>query len=79
MPENSDPRTIHGIAAATARIIRRLNELGTSIIVIEHDMGFVRNLDAMTSVLHFGALFAQGSFKEIEANVEVQRIYLGTL
>jgi branched-chain amino acid transport system ATP-binding protein len=64
---------------ATARIIRRLNEQGTSIIVIEHDMGFVRNLDSMTSVLHFGALFAQGSFKEIEANVEVQRIYLGTL
>ena len=65
--------------SATARIVKRLNGQGTSIIVIEHDMAFIRDLDSMTSVLHFGALFAQGSFKEIESNIEVQRIYLGTL
>lgn len=64
---------------ATARIVKRLNGQGTSIIVIEHDMAFIRDLDSMTSVLHYGALFAKGSFKEIEANSEVRRIYLGTL
>jgi branched-chain amino acid transport system ATP-binding protein len=65
--------------SATSRIVKRLNDQGTSIIVIEHDMAFIRDLDSMTSVLHYGALFAQGAFKEIEANTEVQRIYLGTL
>ena len=65
--------------AATARIVKRLNSQGTSIIVIEHDMAFIRDLDAMTLVLHYGALFAQGAFKDIETNTEVRRIYLGTL
>jgi branched-chain amino acid transport system ATP-binding protein len=64
---------------ATARIVKQLNGQGTSIIVIEHDMAFIRDLDAMTSVLHYGSLFAQGQFKDIETNLEVQRIYLGTL
>jgi len=39
----------------------------------------VRSLNSATSVLHFGRLFAQGSFAEIEANEDVRRIYLGTL
>jgi ABC-type uncharacterized transport system ATPase subunit len=47
--------------------------------VIEHDMGFIRNLDTRTSVLHYGKLFAQGSFAEIAANHDVRRIYLGVL
>ena len=63
----------------TADIIRRLSASGMTILVIEHDMTFVRDLDARTTVLHYGRLFAQGSFSEIEANEDVHRIYLGTL
>lgn len=63
----------------TADIIRELNAQGVTIVVIEHDMGFIRNLDSRTSVLHYGKLFAQGGFDEIAANQDVRRIYLGTL
>jgi ABC-type branched-subunit amino acid transport system ATPase component len=63
----------------TANIVRSLSAQGVTVIVIEHDMGFVRSLNSVTSVLHFGRLFAQGSFAEIEANEDVRRIYLGTL
>ncbi|MGA0533025.1 ABC transporter ATP-binding protein [Hansschlegelia sp. KR7-227] len=62
----------------TAGLIRELNSQGMTIIVIEHDMGFIRSLKARTSVLHYGRLFAQGEFDEIAANEDVRRIYLGT-
>jgi len=65
--------------AETANIIRNLRDRGITVIVIEHDMEFVRNLDSVTSVLHLGRLFAQDSFAAIEANEDVRRIYLGAL
>lgn len=61
----------------TASIIRQLNAQKVTTIVIEHDMGFIRDLCARTSVLHLGKLFAQGSFDEIAADTDVRRIYLG--
>jgi urea transport system ATP-binding protein len=61
----------------TANLIRDLNATGMTVIVIEHDMGFIRSLGARTSVLHYGRLFAQGAFDEIAANGDVRRIYLG--
>lgn len=63
----------------TANIIRRLKVGGMTILVIEHDMTFIRDLDTRTTVLHYGRLFAQGTFSEIEASEDVHRIYLGTL
>ncbi len=63
----------------TAEIVRRLNATGITIVVIEHDMAFVRDLDSRTSVLHYGKLFAQGTFAEIERNEDVHRIYLGKI
>ncbi len=65
--------------AETANIIRNLRDRGITVVVIEHDMEFVRNLDCVTSVLHLGRLFAQDSFAAIEANEDVRRIYLGAL
>ena len=62
----------------TAEIVRSLNAAGVTVIVIEHDMEFVRNLNSRTTVLHFGRVFAQGTFGEIESDVNVRRIYLGT-
>lgn len=63
----------------TANIIQRLKVSGITILVIEHDMTFIRDLDTRTTVLHYGRLFAQGTFSEIETNEDVHRIYLGTL
>jgi branched-chain amino acid transport system ATP-binding protein len=63
--------------ASTAEIIRSLNAGGMTIIVIEHDMNFIRNLNSCTSVLHLGSLFTQGSYQEIENNEDVRNIYLG--
>lgn len=63
----------------TANIIRRLSASGMTILAIEHDMTFIRDLNTRTTVLHYGRLFAQGAFAQIEINEDVHRIYLGTL
>jgi len=62
---------------ATAGIVHKLREGGATVIVIEHDMDFVRGLNVRTTVLDRGTVFAQGSFAEIEASEEVRDIYLG--
>ena len=62
----------------TSQIIHEVNDRGVTIIVIEHDMDFIESLKARTSVLHYGRLFAQGSFEEIAAHEGVHQIYLGT-
>ena len=49
----------------------------TAIIVIEHDMRFVRAVDSRTMVLHQGRIIADGAFAEIERNSTVRDIYLG--
>ena len=63
----------------TATIVRQLNETGVTIAVIEHDMAFVRDLDTRTTVLHYGKVFAQGAFADIERDDDVHRIYLGKI
>lgn len=63
----------------TAAIVRQLNEAGVTIAVIEHDMAFVRDLDTRTTVLHYGKVFAQGAFADIERDDDVHRIYLGKI
>lgn len=61
----------------TAEFVQALNKKGVAIIVIEHDMAFVRKIAQQITVLHQGKTFAQGSLAEIEKNKEVHRIYLG--
>ncbi len=63
----------------TKNLIKRLNSNGMTIIVIEHDMTFIRNLNTKTTVLHYGRVFAEGSFSDIESNDEVRKIYLGNV
>jgi len=48
-----------------------------TIIVIEHDMEFVRRLDAGVTVLNEGKIMAEGSMNEIQANADVVEAYLG--
>ena len=61
----------------TAVLLKELNRRGLTIIVIEHDMSFVREIASQVTVLHQGRTFRQGSLAEIERDREVQRIYLG--
>jgi len=61
----------------TAQFLRELNGRGLAVVVIEHDMGFVREIGGTVTVLHHGRIFRQGTLDEIEADTEVQHIYLG--
>ncbi len=61
---------------ATANLLKALRGRVT-VIVIEHDMGFVRELGARTVVLHHGEIIAAGPFSEIEEDDTVRDIYLG--
>lgn len=63
---------------ATAQLIRDLiTEERITAIVIEHDMDFVRRLEAPITVLHLGEVVATGSYAEIESNELVKTVYLG--
>ena len=62
--------------ARTADLIRNVFA-GKTVIIIEHDIAFVRSLDARVTVLHRGQVLLEGSFDEIAADEGVQRIYLG--
>lgn len=64
-------------AALTAGFIRELNAKGLAVLVVEHDMSFVRQLGNGVTVLHYGRIFSEGTLDEIEGNQEVRRIYLG--
>ena len=48
-----------------------------AVIVVEHDMDFVRKLDCKVTVLHEGSVLAEGSLDHVTANQEVIDVYLG--
>jgi branched-chain amino acid transport system ATP-binding protein len=61
-----------------ARFIVDLNEeLGMTVVMIEHDMGVVMDLSHRLMVLDFGRKIAEGGPDAIKANEDVKRAYLG--
>lgn len=64
---------------ATGDLVKSINADGTTVVVIEHDMEFVRQVARHVSVLHYGRVFAEGTVAEIERHQDVKRIYLGTV
>ena len=62
----------------TVEICNRLKGKHT-IIVVEHDMGFVRQIGDIISVMHQGALLAEGTVEEIGRNEKVKEVYLGSM
>lgn len=62
----------------TGEMLRALNARGITILAVEHDMAFVQQIAQRVTVLHFGAVFAQGTVAEIIAHPGVAEIYLGT-
>ena len=62
----------------TGELIQRLNADGATVLVVEHDMAFVRQIATSVTVLHLGQVFARGTIEEIIANRGVEEIYLGS-
>jgi ABC-type uncharacterized transport system ATPase subunit len=60
----------------TVDLLKRLNERAT-MIVVEHDMNFIRMIARQVTVMHEGEVFAQGPMEAIEAHEGVRDIYLG--
>lgn len=48
-----------------------------SVVVVEHDMDFVRSLNTHVTVLHQGSVLAEGDLDSIQENAEVRSVYLG--
>lgn len=71
------------VAGMTQQETERTAELLTSlagqhsVIVVEHDMAFVRSIARKVTVLHEGSVLAEGSMEEIQNNPKVIEVYLG--
>ncbi len=65
-----------GETATTAELLR---EIATdhAVVVVEHDMAFVRDLGVKVTVLHEGAVLAEGSIDQVSADPRVVEVYLG--
>jgi urea transport system ATP-binding protein len=72
--------TVAGMSAeereATGDLLRRIAP-GRTIVVIEHDMEFLRSYADFVTVMHAGKVLAEGTVAEIQANQVVQQVYLG--
>ncbi len=62
--------------ADTADLLREINR-SRSLVVVEHDMAFVRSLAARVTVLHEGAVLAEGSIDHVQNDPRVIEVYLG--
>jgi urea transport system ATP-binding protein len=62
--------------ADTADLLREIAQ-DRSVVVVEHDMTFVRDLDVKVTVLHEGSVLAEGSLDAVSANERVIEVYLG--
>lgn len=60
-----------------ARFLRFLQGRGNTIFIVEHNMPFIMSVAERIVVLNAGQRFREGAPAEIQADVEVQRIYLG--
>ena len=60
----------------TAILLKEINKSHT-VVVVEHDMTFVRSLDCPVTVLHEGRVLAEGSLADVQRNKQVVEVYLG--
>ena len=61
---------------ATAALLKDIVR-NHSVVVVEHDMAFVRSLECHVTVLHEGSVLAEGSLDTVQNNPQVIEVYLG--
>jgi ABC-type uncharacterized transport system ATPase subunit len=59
-----------------ADVIRRINQ-SASLIVVDHDMEFVRMLGSTVTVFHQGAVLAEGPAEKVLNDARVREVYIG--
>ncbi|MGZ5268671.1 MAG: ATP-binding cassette domain-containing protein [Caldimonas sp.] len=64
-------------AEALVRIIHEVNEKST-VVVVDHDMQFVRMLGGRVTVMHQGAVLREGPVDEVLADAKVREVYIGS-
>ncbi len=67
----------HEETARTADLIREINHSAT-IIVVEHDMQFVRSISQHVTLFHEGAIMMEGTMEEISSDPRAREVYLGS-
>ena len=60
----------------TANMLRDIAQT-RSVVVVEHDMTFIRALNVRVTVLHEGSVLAEGSLETVQNNQRVIDVYLG--
>jgi urea transport system ATP-binding protein len=71
------------VAGMTPQEVEKTGQILTSlakthsVIVVEHDMEFIRSIASKVTVLHEGSVLAEGSMKNIQENEKVRQVYLG--
>ena len=60
----------------TVNLLKNLSK-NQSVIVVEHDMEFIKSLDCRVTVLHEGTVLAEGSLEHVSQNNKVIDVYLG--
>ncbi|MEL6701593.1 MAG: hypothetical protein AAFO58_07930, partial [Pseudomonadota bacterium] len=83
-PQGSCPQRVHRPAIGagpaerehTTDLLKRAAQT-RAVVVIEHDMEFVRRLDCKVTVLHEGSVLAEGTLDHVTQNQEVIDVYLG--
>jgi branched-chain amino acid transport system ATP-binding protein len=60
-----------------AQLIRRIRDMGVTVLLVEHDMSLVMDISDSILVLNYGRRIAEGAPREIRRNREVIDIYLG--
>jgi len=61
----------------TGELILKLNAEGMTVLVVEHDMAFIRQIAKRVTVLHLGKVFDAGAIADVIADPRVAEIYLG--
>ncbi len=61
----------------TGELITTIAQEGTTVLVVEHDMDFVRRYAHKVTVMHEGKILTEGTVAEVQRNETVREVYLG--